>query len=349
MKTEIENSIIELLYEKEYLGRLAQETNRVITRKIPTAGVTIENSDLVMYINPDYFLKLNEKERVGLIEHEMNHILNGHLTKLNYTEDPKRLNRAMDKAINQYIANLPQGALYPSEGEEKFREYVYYYETNKGDGNTLDDHSMWKHIDSTTGEIVVQRAVKSALGKMSGNLPQNIELLVNKLLNTTVDWRRVLKKYISNSTKEIDINTKMKRNRRYGLTLPGWRRESQLNIYVAVDVSGSVSDEFINRFFTEIDSIISNAGVIEVFEVDMNINKRYNYVKNKQINVTGRGGTDYNVFFDEIQDETPDLIIYFGDGESPEVVKKPSCPVIWALMPGCSIPAKFGKKVEVKL
>jgi len=141
----------------------------------------------------------------------------------------------------------------------------------------------------------------------------------------------------------------MKRNRRYGLTLPGWRRESQLNIYVAVDVSGSVSDEFINRFFTEIDSIISNAGVIEVFEVDMNINKRYNYVKNKQINVTGRGGTDYNVFFDEIQDETPDLIIYFGDGESPEVVKKPSCPVIWALMPGCSIPAKFGKKVEVKL
>ncbi len=259
-------------------------------------------------------------------------------------------------ALNQYIENLPKNAVLPKPEWEKFREFDYYYdlftdeEMKKYGGSDEFDVHDWDDIPKELAEELVKHAANKAKQKTRGNLPANIENLLSKLNANSVDWKKTLRRYMSQSIKELDVNTKLKRNRRYGLANPGWRRESQLNIFIAVDVSGSVSDDYIQQFFSEIDSMANNRMMdIEVFEVDMQINQRFKYKKGQKINVLGRGGTDYNIFFEGIKKESPDLIIYLGDGESAPVLVKPKVPVIWGMMPNCTPPNSWGKIVNITL
>lgn len=288
--------------------------------------------------------------------HNCFHPLLGHLTRGKDYSDKKRANVAFDIALNQYIENLPKNAALPKPEWEKFREADYYFdllndeEMKKYGGSEEFDVHDWDDIPKELAEELVKHAANKAKQKTRGNLPANIENLLSKLNANSVDWKKTLRRYMSQSIKELDVNTKLKRNRRYGLANPGWRRESQLNIFIAVDVSGSVSDAYIHQFFSEIDNMASNRMMdIEVFEVDMQINQRFKYKKGQKINVLGRGGTDYNIFFEGIKKESPDLIIYLGDGESAPVLVKPKVPVIWGMMPNCTPPNSWGKIVNITL
>jgi len=360
---ELELTIIELLKNQEYYGHLIQQFNRIFSKTIPTAGVSYNKGKFSLTINEDFFKSLSKKEREAVLIHECLHCLNHHLVRRNkYSiKEYRLLNVAMDMAINTFISNLPEKALLPKEEWEKNREFEYYYDKLKeeqekcdqngeGPGETLDDHSQWGDVSEEELDAAIKEAANRAASKTKGNLPANIQLLLDKMNKNSVDWKKVLKRYIGLAEKEIKLQTKMKRNRRYGITYPGWRVEPQLNVYVAVDVSGSVPDNYVNQFFGEINKIVDKKDInVEVFEVDMQINQRYTFKKNQQIKVLGRGGTDYNIFFEGIKAEKPDLIIYFGDGESSPVQKKPNAPVLWAMMPGCTPPNEWGKKLEVTL
>jgi len=151
-------------------------------------------------------------------------------------------------------------------------------------------------------KAAIKEAANRAANKTRGSLPANVQLLLDKMNKNSVDWKKVLRRYIGLAEKEIKLQTRLKRNRRYGITQPGWRVEPQLNIFVAVDVSGSVPDTYINQFFSEINKIVEKKDIdIDVFEVDMQINQRYKFKKNQKVTVLGRGGTDYNIFFEAIR------------------------------------------------
>ena len=356
MEKILEQNIIALLQKQEYLGHFIQQFDRIITDSIPTAGVSFRGTTLTLYINPVFWSTLTFDEQVAVLQHECFHPLLGHLTRGKDYSDKKRANVSMDMALNQYIQGLPKNAAFPKPEWEEFREFDYYYdllndeEIEKYGGSDEFDVHDWDDIPKELAEELVKHAANKAKQKTRGNLPANIENLLSKLNVNSVDWKKTLRRYMSQSIKELDVNTKLKRNRRYGLANPGWRRESQLNIFIAVDVSGSVSDAYIHQFFSEIDNMASNRMMdIEVFEVDMQINQRFKYKKGQKINVLGRGGTDYNIFFEGIKKESPDLIIYLGDGESAPVLVKPKVPVIWGMMPNCTPPNSWGKVVNITL
>jgi len=354
MNKTLEANIIALLQKQEYLGHFIQQFDRMITTTIPTAGVMLKNATITLAINPDFWMKMTFDEQVAVLQHECLHCLGKHLTRGKQYSNKMRANYAMDLSINQYIQNLPKGCVLPKPEWEKFREFDYYYDLlNDKDmeqfGEGFDEHD-WDNIPQEIAEEIIKHAANKAKQKTKGTLPANLQSMLDKLNSSEIDWKKLLRKYISQSIKELDVNTKLKRNRRYGLANPGWRRESQLNLFIAVDVSGSVSDEYIKQFFSEIDIIANNRMMdLEVFEVDMQINQRFKYKKGQKITVLGRGGTDYNIFFEGIKNESPDLIIYLGDGESSPVKNKPKIPVIWGMMPDCKPPNNWGKVVNIKL
>lgn len=112
----LEETIGILLESFHFYGCLIQRCTISWTDKVPTAGVRVlPNSTIEMVINPEFFCMLTEKERVGLIMHEMLHLVNDHMSR-SFGLHPSLANVAMDTAINQFIPShyLPPGALTPA-------------------------------------------------------------------------------------------------------------------------------------------------------------------------------------------------------------------------------------------
>lgn len=112
----LNTALYELTRMHPFVGSTLQVMNIMYSYMVPTAGVTF-NADLrryEMYINPFFFCRsLNDKQRIAVLIHEINHILNKHLIRIPFMKvsDHKRqlLNVAGDLAINQTIQNLPRG------------------------------------------------------------------------------------------------------------------------------------------------------------------------------------------------------------------------------------------------
>ena len=108
-----EESVNVLIDSYQYYACLVQRCAILWTDKVPTAAVRImPNSIIEMVVNPEFFYNLSDKQRVGLIKHELLHLMNDHISR-SLGLNPKIANVAMDTAINQLIPKpfLPPGAL----------------------------------------------------------------------------------------------------------------------------------------------------------------------------------------------------------------------------------------------
>lgn len=108
---------LKFMMEEPLLGYLFSQLKIKKSEEIKTAGVYFDNEELkyVLLYNPKFMEKLEEKQQIAIIKHELYHIMFKHLLR----DNPKKfknksaVNVAMDISINQYIKNLPKGALYP--------------------------------------------------------------------------------------------------------------------------------------------------------------------------------------------------------------------------------------------
>ena len=104
-------------------------------------GFTKEEKILELIVDPEFFVSLNEKERVGILWHEVMHVLNLHLLIRDKDfPDQKHANIAMDLAINPVIetgrpdfSTLPKGMILPRQygfADKKAADH-YYAELTK--------------------------------------------------------------------------------------------------------------------------------------------------------------------------------------------------------------------------
>jgi predicted metal-dependent peptidase len=105
---------------------------------------------------------------------------------------------------------------------------------------------------------------------------------------------------------------------------------------VVVDTSGSVDDNQIEQFFTEILAIYKNGTYVEIVECDAEFKRNYRYKGRTPNFVMGRGGTDFDPAFKWIRDSglNFDGCIYLTDGyaDSPKI--RPGCRVLWVISGG---------------
>ena len=103
-------------------------------------------------------------------------------------------------------------------------------------------------------ESVVQSA-KAAGG--AGNLPGGVGRLLDKLLNPKLDWRELLAMQIQSIIK-ADYNW-MNPSRKAmdaGFYMPGMDRETSIDVAISVDTSGSISEDMLRDFLTEVKGIM---------------------------------------------------------------------------------------------
>lgn len=205
---------------------------------------------------------------------------------------------------------------------------------------TLDDHSAWHESDATEDQItekvkeVVNKAVEQTSAKDMGNVPGNIIKAIQDLNHVPKDWRQDIQRFVARTTEILIETTRKKRNRRYGVIFPGYKIQPKLHIAIGLDTSGSVGDEELAQFHSEIIRL-HNMGInITIIECDTQVNQVYKFDPKKEFKVHGRGGTAFKPVFDKAEELEIDGLIYMTDGECwGEKIPTPRFTVLWALTP----------------
>lgn len=108
-----------LLQKEPFFAALSRRIDKKPNTAIPTAGVKVnDDGNFEMIYNPEFFEKLSDVERAGILKHEFYHLVFEHVTgRLPEEGMTKMWNFATDLAINSHlIGELPEGALIPGEG-----------------------------------------------------------------------------------------------------------------------------------------------------------------------------------------------------------------------------------------
>ncbi|KXX70467.1 VWA-like domain-containing protein [Flammeovirga sp. SJP92] len=216
------------------------------------------------------------------------------------------------------------------------------------DNSELKRHQLWKEIESLTegetkildiniNELLKQTAQRlKSKGNVNwwGSLPAGLSVYLQELFKSfepSVDWRRVLRLFTSSSSKTFLKNTLKRPSKRYGTT-PGIKIKRKNKLLVAIDTSGSVSNEELMIFFGEIYHIWKQGAEIHIVECDVIIHKKYRYNGTPPNVIHGRGGTSFEAPIEYANTELhPDCIVYFTDGYAPPPSVHSRYPLLWMI------------------
>ena len=93
----------DLMLKEPYYGIFLIMLNKFWSKRVPTAGVSKMGINYQLEINEEFWDKLPELHKLGILKHELLHIAFGHLSMFFKFSDKKRANVAMDIELNQYI------------------------------------------------------------------------------------------------------------------------------------------------------------------------------------------------------------------------------------------------------
>jgi len=361
----------ELMLKEPYYGFFLIMLNKVWRKDLPTAGVSKQNINYQLAINEEFWTGLSDMHKMGLLKHELLHIAFGHLTSFSSFSNKKLANVAMDMEINQYIEDswLPEGGIRIEDYEDlkldKRAGCRYYYDQllrlqdekdkNGTTGNDamdklldnvasgdVPDHSTWEEFDDMTDaekkliEKQVQKILQDAKEqtvKKRGNVPGEIEglIVVEEFTAPKFDWKGYLRRFTGVSTKVFTKKIRRKENRRYEDN-PGLKIKMRQHMLLAIDTSGSVSDTELAEFMNEIHHIYKVGVDITVVQCDTSIKSIEPYRGKNEINVLGRGGTEFDPVLDYYNANLKKYtsLVYFTDGECYTSVK-PRSKVLWVL------------------
>ena len=302
-------AIVALFREERFYAELITQMDRVESYSTDTLGVCIKGPVQLVY-NPDFFKSKSLNEQVALLKHECQHILNDHIgrskelapevydkkdkdviDRVISTQKHKAINIACDCAINVGIPNIPKDSLFPSTFGLPDNHTMEWYLHNLKDNekmkgvNEYDDHSIWSESEGSKEEM--REKLKAAINKActnaraAGSMSAEHELLVERFNFKPRDWRTDLRRFVANSMEIKLESSRKKRNRRYGITYPGFIKEEQLHIGVAIDTSGSVSDEALGQFMAEVGNI-SKYAKITIVQADSEVKSACTYDPKKK-------------------------------------------------------------------
>ena len=163
---------------------------------------------------------------------------------------------------------------------------------SQGDGSgipdTLDDHSGWQECSQEVKEMAKERlkeVVRKAAEEASasnrwGSVSQDTRKKVMKMLETKVDWRKVLRYFVKSSQRANRSSSIKRINRRYAYVHPGRKANRVARVAVSVDQSGSVDDHMLAMFFAELNKLAQIAEFVVIpFDTRVDESKVFTWKK----------------------------------------------------------------------
>ena len=342
---------------ENFYGYFLFQMEREIRFDISSAtSVNFKGAKYVMYFNPIIFLELNMKQMETTIKHEILHVISQHLIRakeLKGKYSTLALNISMDVVVNQYLDYLPPYSITLEYINNKYdmklepyKTFEYYLEKvqteldlqeENDEGEEVDSnenvivdfdpertHDMWEESDEVDEKSLNEFTEKFADSAKKGKNPNYIDAMIKSLKNRNgeLPWNLFLKKLMGT----IEANKKKtvtRRNRRQPsrLDLRGELRGHKAEIAVAIDISGSISDEEFKQAIKEVLAIVkSHNQEITIIECDKEIRRAYKVKSPRDVQerIATGGGTKFSPVFEYANNKKINLLIYFTDGKGEE-------------------------------
>lgn len=348
-----------LIEDKEnFYGYFLLQMSREVKYDIssPTA-VNFKLSRYVIYFNPFIFLNLTAEQMKSSIKHEIYHIVSFHLNRaksLRIKYSTLAINMAMDIVVNQYLDYLPPFATtidsinlkYSLKLQQYMNMEYYAVEIQKAlnlleeeDANQEDDskdkniekeynatktHDLWEESIEVDEETLKNFTEKFASLAEKGKVPLYLEGILKGLKGdkAEIPWNLYLKKIMgtleSDKKKTVARRSRRQPNR---LDLRGELRGHTARITLAIDISGSISDEEFQGAIKEVFNIVKTyKHEITLIECDTEIRQVYTVKSINSIRerCNSRGGTKFTPVFKYVNNTDTNILIYFTDGKGEE-------------------------------
>ena len=312
------------------------------------------------YYNNEFVSKLKPKEAEFGFAHEVLHNVFDHLGRFD-SRDKQLSNIAADYAVNQICKDERIGE-FPSFmkvfQDNKYRgmsfEQIYadlYEKAEKIDigglGELLDEHldGEGEDGDGEGGEgnkegkgppryteaekkqirdEIKEAMVAAAQSAGAGKIPAGVRRLISDFTEPQMDWRQLLRMNIQSILKSnFSFSRPNRKSQQCGAILPGMMNEETIDVSVAIDMSGSISDTMAKDFLSEVKGIMDE---YKDFKLDLWCfdTRTYNYAKFTgdtadeimDYKVKGGGGTDFDVNWEFMKEQgiEPKRFIMFTDG-----------------------------------
>lgn len=179
---------------------------------------------------------------------------------------------------------------------------------------------LWEE-DPLAQENIKEVIFRAQRSRQWGSLAGSLAGIIEASTIVRIDYRRVLSGFRASVLSSRRHLTRMVPSRRYGFEYMGSKRDFCTRLLVAIDVSGSVSDQqvsqalsIINRFFKY---GVENVDVIQ-FDVGLRGDPVSLKKAMKAMHINGRGGTDFQAPVDYFARERYDGLIIITDGYATE-------------------------------
>ena len=208
-----------------------------------------------------------------------------------------------------------------------------------GDMDSLDSHEGFGESDGTTQEIASERlkdAVKKAAEEAEkarnwGTVSSSMRQDILDRIQTKIDWRKVLRYFVKTSQRADKRSTPRRLNKRYPRMHPGKRVRRQAKIAISIDQSGSVDDQMLAAFFSELNKLAEIAEFTVVpFDTVVAEDKVYTWKKgqSKKTERVLTGGTCFNAPTKYVNERDFDGHIVLTDLMAPKPVAS-RCQRMW--------------------
>jgi predicted metal-dependent peptidase len=187
---------------------------------------------------------------------------------------------------------------------------------------------------------------------LAGKLGGSIARMVDHLLQPQLPWRTLLAHYMTRASRD-DYSFAHPSRREGAAILPGMRSQ-YVDLIVALDTSGSVTDDEMQEFLSEINAIKGQVGArITLHACDDKLAQDGPWIFEPWEEIAlpqkfqGGGGTRFTPLFEwaENQDRPPNLLLYFTDAKGEFPKREPSYPVIWLVKGKEKIP--WGQRIQL--
>jgi len=322
----------------------------------PTAATDGRN----LFFNTEFFSKMTSKEIEFVIAHEILHCVFDHMTRRE-DRDPQLHNIACDYIVNNTLVRdnigekpknvqIFQDWKYDGWASEAVYDDIYKKGKEQMEqlGKLLDEHIDWEKGESTGGTTqgpnssgkgkgptyskeelenikneIKESMMSAAQAAGAGNLPAEIERIIQQFTEPKMNWRELLQQQIQSVIKnDYTFSRPSRKGWHSGIILPGTNYDETIDICIAIDTSGSIMSQQVEDFLGEVQSIMEQYRDynIKIWCFDTDVHNEQDFSTSSETlesyKIEGGGGTDFMANWEYMKenDIVPKKFIMFTDG-----------------------------------
>lgn len=336
---------VRMLLMSPFWGNLA---TRLQLRRADDWCQTAATDGRCFYYNPEFVARLSSAELEFLFAHELLHCAYDHVGRRG-DRDPNLSNIAADYAVNADLLEFHIGEpiksvkpLYDKKYAGWSYERIYddlVQNAKKIDIKALSARVLDEHLDGSgaggqpelsAAELQrIKDEFREAMlttAKLVGadNVPAGIKRLLKDLTEPRMNWRQLLRQLVDSQVRaDFTFSRPSRRAWHVDGVLPSRKVEQALDVHVALDLSGSITERQVGEFLGELNGIMTQFASFNlgVFCFDTRV---YNYQVFTEDSIdaltdyelVGGGGTSFECIWEFLQDEdiVPRLLCVFTDG-----------------------------------